>query len=90
MSELLAREVNLLDRFLAPQLLDLKRVAIEAAGSHTQVVSDALAGIDSMVKAWSSVLEQREGRVDLQALREVLGRLGVEAIARKTVSRGAS
>ena len=90
MSESLAREVDLLDRFLAPQLLDLKRVAIEAAGSHTQVVSDALAGIDSMVKAWSSVLEQREGRVDLQALREVLGCLGIEAIARKTVSRGAS
>ena len=43
----LAREIDLLDRFLALQLLDLKRVAIEAAGSHTQVVSDALAAIDS-------------------------------------------
>ena len=34
-SEALAREVDLLDRFLAPQLLDLERMAIESAHSHT-------------------------------------------------------
>ena len=33
-SEPLAREVNLLDQFLAPQLFDLQRVAIETAHSH--------------------------------------------------------
>ena len=73
------------ERYLAPSALRLLYPRL-----HARDEARRQRLLTVWVRAWSSVLERREGRVDLQALREVRGRLGIEVIASKTVSRGAS
>jgi hypothetical protein len=81
-TQILVREVDQLDWLLAPQLLDLERVTVDAANKDARALIDADGvnssrrmprGAHSRFDSICGSLELLEARIDLERLPELLG-----------------